>query len=260
MSVPSLSARPTGGAGDISSPNVVKQTNEVRVKNGVGSLQLDPLLTRAAQLKAEDMAARGYFAHETPDGRTPWDWIEHAGYEFLAAAENLAVGYPTDAELISAWMGSEGHRHNLLNQNYTDVGIGVARGNYKGQDSLFVVQMFGKPRTTRDTGVLAAYPLPMDPLTLPAGPLAAEVLQFDSTPPGGMALESVSLQVDPLTLPTLPLELSEPEPLASAGILVDLIQAPAVPLSARAVSAGLCRLPRGLPRSRRLASILKAAH
>jgi uncharacterized protein YkwD len=260
MSVPVVSARPTGGAGDISSTNVVKLSNDVRVKNGVGNLDLDPRLSRAAQMKADDMAARGYLAHETPDGRTPWDWIERAGYDFLAAAENLAVGYPNDAELISAWMESEGHRHNLLNQKYTDVGIGIARGMYKGQDSLFVVQMFGKPRVLRQPDVLAAQPIAPDHSPLPAVPLMAIALQSDSAPPVTVTLEAARLYVDPLTVPTLPLELAEQAPLDSFGIPVEFIQAPAVPLSARAVSAGVRRLPRLLPRSRRLASILRAAH
>jgi hypothetical protein len=260
MSVPVIGAGPTGGAGDVSSPNVVKQTNDVREKNGVGSLRLDPLLTRAAQMKAEDMAARGYFAHQAPDGRMPWDWIDSTGYDLLAAAENLAVGYPTDAELMSAWMQSEGHRHNLLNQKYTDIGIGIARGTYKGQDSLFVVQMLGKPRAADTTRVLAARPIPVDPLSAPSVPLVATALRFDPTPLAHVALASTSLPVDPLTLPTVLLARAEQAPLASSGIPLELIRAPAVPLSARAVFAGICRLPRGLPQSRRSATLPKPAH
>jgi hypothetical protein len=260
MSVPVTGAGPAGGVGDVSSPNVVKQTNDVRVQNGAGSLRLDPLLTRAAQLKAEDMAARGYFAHQAPDGRTPWDWIESTGYEFLAAAENLAVGYPTDAELIAAWMHSEGHRHNLLNQKYTDIGIGIARGMYKGQDSLFVVQMFGKPRVAHVTGVLAARRMPMDPLSAPSVPLVATDFRLDPTPLAGVALASTSLPVDLLALPTVPLARAEPEPLASSDIPLDLIHAPALPLRSRVVDAGACRLPRSLPRSRRTTMLLKRAH
>ena len=260
MSVPTLNARPAGGGSDLSSPNVVKQTNDVRVRNGLGSLQLDPLLSRAAQLKAEDMAARGYFAHQAPDGRMPWDWIERAGYDYLAAAENLAVGYPTDVELISAWMESEGHRHNLLNQKYSDIGIGIAHGKYKGQDTVFVVQMLGTPRATRRSCALAASPLPADPLPLPAMPLAARDLHFEPGSLARVALESTGLPIDSRALPAVPFDLTGQVPLAASDIPVDLVQAPAPVLHARALPLGICRLPRALPRSRRLASILKRAH
>jgi uncharacterized protein YkwD len=255
MSVPTLSGRGPA-AGDVSAPNVVKQTNDVRMKNGIARLTLDPLLTRAAQAKAEDMAARGYFAHKTPDGRMPWDWIESVGYQFLAAAENLAVGYPTDADLISAWMESEGHRHNLLNQRYTDIGIGVARGKYKGQDTIFVVQMFGKPRTVLAGATLEAAAIPVGLQFLADVTLEANGFDLEPTAFPAVPLDSSGVDIDPILLGFLPLDADDVTfdvsarpgvPLESSGILVDHAPLPGVALEAAAIPFGTSRLPAGIP-------------
>jgi hypothetical protein len=254
MSVPTLSGRGPA-AGDVSAPNVVKQTNDVRTKNGIGRLTLDPLLTRAAQAKAEDMAAHGYFAHKAPDGRMPWDWIESVGYQFLAAAENLAVGYPTDADLVSAWMESEGHRHNLLNQKYTDIGIGVARGKYKGQDTIFVVQMFGRPRTLLAGATLSASAIPIDLHALVGPTLEASAFDLDPMSLPGAPLESTGVDIDPTLLGFLPLDaddlmfdVSAPPvvPLEACGIPVDLAPLPSVPLDAAAIPFGTSLFPTGV--------------
>ncbi len=255
MSFPALDAR-LFAAGDVSAPNVVKQTNDVRSKNGLGRLNIDPLLMRAAQAKADDMAARGYFAHQTPDGRMPWDWIAAVGYQFAAAAENLAVGYPTDVDLISAWMESEGHRHNLLNQKYTDIGIGIARGRYKGQDTIFVVQMFGKPRAVAARAVLAASRLPVGPDTAPALPLAAAVLDIEPAPLPAVALETILLPVEMAPEPSPELESvaltddpTEPPAvdLPSTDIWFDPLPLPAVPLMASDLPIDLWLSPMPLP-------------
>jgi uncharacterized protein YkwD len=132
-------------AGTLTAPGLVEQTNDVRSRSGLGTLTLNPLLSQAAQAKAQDMAARGYFLHKAPDGRWSWDLIADLGYEYQAAAENLAVGLGSDDVLVAAWMASPGHRHNILNERYTETGIGIARGRYKGQDTVFVVQLFGRP-------------------------------------------------------------------------------------------------------------------
>ena len=132
--------------GTLSAPGLVDQTNDVRLRSGVGTLTVHPLLAQVAQAKAEDMAKRGYFSHNTPDGDTFYDLITNAGYQFQAVAENLAVGLAADEALIAAWMSSPGHRHNLLNEQHTDIGIGIARGRYKGHDTAFVVQLFARPK------------------------------------------------------------------------------------------------------------------
>jgi len=222
-------------ADSLSVLDVVRETNAVRSRNGLGRLSIDPRLARAAQAKADDMAARGYFAHRTPDGRTPWDWIASAGYDFLAAAENLAVGYPSDAAVVAAWMASDGHRHNLLNQKYTDIGIGIAHGRYKGQDTVFVVQLFGKPRAVATPAVLWATAIPFIPFLPPAMALQATELSLGSFPLAAVPLHAKAIPFDLSGSPALTLQ--------ATSIPFGLFPVPAVALEATALPIGLSSLP-----------------
>jgi hypothetical protein len=127
----------------ITSYSVIGITNQSRAQENILPLRENPLLSKAAQAKAEDMLANGYFAHNSPQGKTPWDFINLAGYSYITAGENLAVNF-TEAESIGdAWMNSPSHRANILNKNYEEIGVGIATGEYKGQSATFVVQMFG---------------------------------------------------------------------------------------------------------------------
>lgn len=128
------------------------QTNVEREIVAVSSLGTNSVLENAARLKAQDMAAKGYFAHKTPEGRNPWYWLYQAGYDFAAAGENLAVNFTDSQDVMDAWMQSPGHRENILNQNFTDIGIATARGEYKGRETVFVVQFFGTPATAIAVG------------------------------------------------------------------------------------------------------------
>src|SRR3989344_2881883 len=124
---------------------IVLFTNAERVQNKVSALKESVLLDRSAQAKADDMAARGYFAHNSPDGKQPWSWITAAGYNYRYAGENLAVRFIDSKDVVVAWMASPTHRANIVKPNYTEVGVGIAQGMYKGQPATFVVQHFGKP-------------------------------------------------------------------------------------------------------------------
>jgi uncharacterized protein YkwD len=127
---------------------IVEKTNDNRLQEAQGELRVSPLLQIAAQGKAQDMARKGYFAHVSPEGRTPWYWFDLVGYRFSHAGENLAVRFTDSASVVRAWMNSAGHRANILNGNFTEVGIGIASGTYNGRDTLFVVQLFGTPTAT----------------------------------------------------------------------------------------------------------------
>lgn len=138
---------------------LVDQTNENRLTEQLGTLTQNAALERAAQMKAEDMAAKGYFSHNSPDGKTPWYWFEQAGYDYAAAGENLAVNFTDSKDVTEAWMHSPAHRANIMNGNYTEIGIATAHGVYKGREAVFVVQEFGRP------SLLAQEPAPA-PLSL----------------------------------------------------------------------------------------------
>ncbi len=127
---------------------LVAETNASRVEVGQNELTENATLAYAAQLKANDMAEKGYFAHVSPDGTTPWYWIQRAGYSYSDAGENLAVNFVDSEEVHNAWMNSPTHRANILRDGFTEIGIATAAGHYNGRDAIFVVQYFGKPRPT----------------------------------------------------------------------------------------------------------------
>jgi uncharacterized protein YkwD len=124
---------------------IIKKTNDNRAVVSEKALVVSPLLERSAQMKAEDMAKRSYFAHVSPEGKTPWYWFDAGGYRFTHAGENLAVRFSDSEAIVRAWMQSEGHRTNMLNGDFTEIGIGIAKGTYKGKDAVYVVQFFGTP-------------------------------------------------------------------------------------------------------------------
>lgn len=145
----------------VSGASVFALSNEERKAEGVPQLSLNPLVMRAAQLKAEDMAKEAYYAHVSPDGETPMHWLDQVGYKYQYVGENLTANIMDEESVVSAWMGSPGHRRNLLDPKFTHVGIGVAEGTYKGKPALFVVQMLATPKPV---------PLPPKPSTEPAVP------------------------------------------------------------------------------------------
>ena len=124
--------------------DVARLTNKERSENSLGSLKYNTVLAKAAQMKAEDMAKRGYFSHKDPTGLPPWKWLDQVGYNYTYAGENLGLNFIESNELIEAWMNSSLHRLNLLNKNYTEIGIGVASGIYDGKQAIFIVQFLSK--------------------------------------------------------------------------------------------------------------------
>ncbi len=120
-------------------------TNAERLSNNLPILAVSPKLTRAAQLKAEDMAAKSYFAHTSPEGKSPWHWFNLVGYRYYYAGENLAVNFTDSKEVAKAWMNSPTHRANIVGGHYTEIGTGIATGKYKGNDAVFVAQLYASP-------------------------------------------------------------------------------------------------------------------
>lgn len=142
------------------------ETNKARAENSIQPVKISPLLSEAAQLKADDMATKGYFAHTSPEGNTPWYWFKKVGYEYSYAGENLAINFFESKEVVDAWMKSPIHRENILNKKFTELGIGIAAGTYEGRQAVFVVQMFGKPLEENNVPVTAVQPItPITPLT-----------------------------------------------------------------------------------------------
>lgn len=105
---------------------VCEIANQFRKKHGRSELVLDSKLSRVAQAHAEDMLKRDYFSHESPEGETMSDRIENAGVVWQAIGENIARGQKTEDEVMKAWIGSRGHRKNILGRGFGKIGIGRA--------------------------------------------------------------------------------------------------------------------------------------
>ncbi len=125
---------------------LISYANEARNQIlGDGSLTANVTLEKAAKMKAEDMAKNEYFAHTSPSGKTPWYWLDQAGYNFKYAGENLAVNFVGSEDVENAWMASPLHKENILNPKFKEIGIATATGTYQGKEVIFVVEFFGTP-------------------------------------------------------------------------------------------------------------------
>lgn len=110
---------------------VIRLVNEIRVKNGLKALTYDWELSRVARYKSRDMKDNNYFSHTSPVYGSPFQMIKNFGISFRSAGENIAKGYSTPQAVVNGWMNSSGHRANILNANYTHIGVGyVSGGNY----------------------------------------------------------------------------------------------------------------------------------
>lgn len=138
-----------GAASDFSQATLLSATNEARATKGESALTVNDQLSQAAVAKANDMAAKNYWAHNSPDGKTPWSFISGAGYSYSVAGENLAYGFTDGSGVVKAWMNSPEHRANILNAAYQQVGFGVASvTNYLGKGpAIIVVAEYAQPST-----------------------------------------------------------------------------------------------------------------
>jgi uncharacterized protein YkwD len=105
---------------------VVQLLNQERQGRGLNALKADPAVSAVARAHSKDMCQRGYFSHQSPDGKQPWDRLRAGGVRgFKAAAENIAVGYSTAQAVHTGWLTSPGHRRNRLAPGYTRIGVGL---------------------------------------------------------------------------------------------------------------------------------------
>ncbi|MEV4675526.1 MULTISPECIES: CAP domain-containing protein [Actinomadura] len=131
------SAPVAGGA----AAQVISLVNKERAKNGCRALTSNGKLAVAAQGHSADMARRGFFDHTNPDGKSPGDRITAAGYRWSTYGENIAKGQPTPASVMTSWMNSPGHRANILNCSFREIGVGVVKSG-----GPYWTQVFGAAR------------------------------------------------------------------------------------------------------------------
>lgn len=145
---------------------LLEETNSERGQNGLEPLRLNSKLYAAAQAKADDMAKRNYWSHYTPDGQAPWVFVQAHDYAYQKLGENLATGFLDENGTVKGWMASEGHRKNLLDPIFTEVGFGVANiADYSaagGGPMTIIVAMYGRP-TAESATKPADIPDPVEP-------------------------------------------------------------------------------------------------
>jgi uncharacterized protein YkwD len=125
---------------------VIELTNTQREKYGLPSLSENLELSKMAEAKVNDMFENQYFDHISPSGEGVGDLAKIFGYEFIIIGENLALGnYKNDEDLVQAWMDSPGHRENILNEKYQEIGVAVKKEVFEGRTTWLAVQHFGLP-------------------------------------------------------------------------------------------------------------------
>jgi uncharacterized protein YkwD len=123
---------------------IVDLVNQQRQQAGLGALQVSSQLVEEAQIQSTDMAELGVMDHVLPGSALPTlqDRAQYVGYNYSYLGENIAFNYPDDNSVMTAWMNSPGHRANILDPNFTQMGVGIV---YDGQGEPYYTQEFGQP-------------------------------------------------------------------------------------------------------------------
>jgi len=146
-----------GRQSDITINSLLAQTNQSRAQIGEISLKLNDKLNEAAYLKAQDMFADQYWAHDAPDGTEPWKWLGDVGYNYNEAGENLAKNFTSTSAVMTAWLDSPEHKANVLKDGYQDVGFAVVSGELDGEPTSLVVALYGSPAKSAVAGVQKSF-------------------------------------------------------------------------------------------------------
>lgn len=121
---------------------VVELVNKERAAQGLPALKFNAELSKVAEAKAADLRDKNYFSHTSPTYGSPFDMMKSFGIRYTAAGENIAKGYMNPTSVMNGWMNSPGHKANILNSNFTEIGVGYVSGS---NGSGYWVQMFIRP-------------------------------------------------------------------------------------------------------------------
>jgi hypothetical protein len=127
------------------SKKIIALTNQLRQEKSVGALIENKLLDTAAYQKAEDMLVKQYFAHIGPDDKNMSDWLAAVGYKYSVAGENLAMGFSSAPDVMNAWENSPTHYANLVDSDFLEIGVAMADGVFKGEETTLAAQYFATP-------------------------------------------------------------------------------------------------------------------
>lgn len=123
---------------------IVALTNKARAEKNLPPLVMSNKLEISAQYKADDMSQKQYFAH-TNNKKGLSGWLKDANYSYLMAGENLAVGFSSAEEVVNAWKNSPTHYANLVDTDFTELGVGLSGGVYNGRATVFIAQHLAEP-------------------------------------------------------------------------------------------------------------------
>lgn len=160
---------------------IIALTNEIRKNLNLSQLIEDSKLNQAAFYKAEDMAIKQYFSHTNPEGKKMSYWLNKVSYNFRFGGENLAMGFSTAQDAVSAWVNSPSHYKNIIDPDFKDTGVGISNGLYNGVETTFMAQYFGSKTIVQEkiieekleteiilkTEVKEVVPLPVIPAVSP---------------------------------------------------------------------------------------------
>lgn len=149
---PSFADKVLGFSSNVTVDGLLVGTNEERARLSLEPLVINEELNQAALAKAQDMFTDQYWAHVAPDGKQAWDFIKETNYVYRYAGENLARDFNNNDEVVEAWMASPTHRENIVNKDFTQMGLAVVNGNLKGFNTTLVVQMFAVPSSVTMKG------------------------------------------------------------------------------------------------------------
>ncbi|CEK33057.1 CAP domain-containing protein [Paraclostridium sordellii] len=137
---PSTENKPSTPSGNFANfqKEVLDLVNVERSNRGLQPLKFNSELSNVATLKSQDMIDKNYFDHTSPTYGSPFDMMKKFGISYRAAGENIAMGQKTPQEVMNSWMNSDGHRKNILNPDFTELGVGIASNG----SSLYWTQMF----------------------------------------------------------------------------------------------------------------------
>jgi hypothetical protein len=169
-------------ASNITPVDLLGQTNQQRTAAGLPALRLDAHLNSSATMKALDMFSENYWAHVSPSGVQPWYWFGKAGYAYSYAGENLAMNFDTTSGVMDGWMNSPGHRANILDKNYVDVGFAVQNGILLGQETTLVVAHYGSPGVTTVAAPAPPATTPKPAVRAAAAPQPTPAVSVEPTP------------------------------------------------------------------------------
>jgi len=161
---------------DVGITEVLENHNDERRKNGLTSLKYSESLSNSAESKAKAMLDQNCWSHYCPEDKSPWEYFFEADYDYIHAGENLAEGFYDIDSLMNAWMNSPTHKENILNSNFTEIGIGFAYGDFQGNPNNLVIAIhFGTPK---EQIVNVSENLKNDSISI-SRPIQGEILESD---------------------------------------------------------------------------------